>query len=282
MIKTSVSMYSFGRYFDEENLGVFGCIEKAKELGFDGVEFLDYDCVVDNAAKVREKCAEVGITPVCICMGANFLTGDREATFARTKRVIDAAAELGAPFVRHDVTYGFPDEMKLGRSFDCAIPKMVDGIREVASYAETKGVRTLTENHGFFAQDALRVEKLINEVNHPNFGALVDIGNFICADEDPTISVGIMAPYAYHAHAKDFHLKSGMDVNPGEGWCQSRAGNYWRGAIIGHGDAKIYQSIQTLKRAGYDGFISIEFEGMEDNLLGLRIGLENLKRFIEA
>ena len=53
------------------------------------------------------------------------------------------------------------------------------------------------------------VEKLINAVAHPNFGALVDIGNFSCADEYNPASVGIMAPYAIHAHAKDFHIKSG-------------------------------------------------------------------------
>lgn len=54
----------------------------------------------------------------------------------------------------------------------------------MTEYAEQKGVKTCIENHGFFAQDAERVEKLINAVGHPNFGALVDIGNFACADED--------------------------------------------------------------------------------------------------
>ena len=131
-----------------------------------------------------------------------------------------------------------------------------------------------------FRDPAARVEKLINTVAHDNFGALVDLGNFMCADEDPTLSVAIMAPYAFHVHAKDFHWKSGMDVNPGAGWFQTRAGNYLRGAIIGHGEAKIYQSIQTLKKNGYDGYVTVEFEGMEDNLKGIELGLANLKRFI--
>ena len=38
-------------------------------------------------------------------------------------------------------------------------------------------------------------------------GALVDIGNFMCADEDPWKSVAKMMPYAYHVHVKDFFLK---------------------------------------------------------------------------
>ena len=138
----------------------------------------------------------------------------------------------------------------------------------------------MTENHGYFAQDSVRVEKIINAVANPNFGALVDIGNFMCADENPNMAVGVMAPYAKHVHAKDFHFKSGMEVNPGSGWFQTRAGNYIRGAIIGHGNANVAQSLGTLKHSGYDGFVSIEFEGMEDNLKGISVGLENLKRFI--
>ena len=51
-------------------------------------------------------------------------------------------------------------------------------------------------------------------------------------------------------------------------------------AIIGHGDARVAQSIRTIVRSGYDGYITIEFEGMEDNLAGIEIGYKNLVRFI--
>ena len=62
----------------------------------------------------------------------------------------------------------------------------------------------------------------------------------------------------------------------------SRGGNYLRGAIIGQGDVPVRQCINTLKRAGYDGVLSIEFEGMEDPLKGIRIGVDNLRRFING
>jgi sugar phosphate isomerase/epimerase len=138
----------------------------------------------------------------------------------------------------------------------------------------------MTENHGYFSQDSSRVEKLINETNHENFGALVDIGNFMCADEDPAMAVGNLAKYAKHVHVKDFFKKSGMEIDPGDTWFKSRAGNYLRGAVIGHGDAKVYQCIQILKSSGYDGYYSVEFEGIEDNLVGIELGLKNLKRFL--
>ena len=35
-----------------------------------------------------------------------------------------------------------------------------------------------------------------------------------------------------------------------------------------------------IKASGFDGFVSIEFEGMEDNLKGIQIGLDNIRRFI--
>ncbi|MBE6711509.1 MAG: sugar phosphate isomerase/epimerase [Ruminococcaceae bacterium] len=279
-MKTSVSSYSFGGYFG--SLGYLGIIDKAKEIGFDGIEYTDgaYMNEADSAKKIKERCAELGLETVALAVGANFLASDLDGEIARLKKMVDYAAEVGFKMMRHDVAGGYGPDKKHSRGYDNALPIIAKGVREVTAYAEQKGVRTMTENHGYFSQDAARVEKLINTVAHDNFGALVDMGNFMCADEDPSLSVSIMAPYAFHVHAKDFHFKSGMDVNPGAGWFQTRAGNYIRGAIIGHGEAKIYQSIQTMKRAGYDGFITIEFEGMEDNLKGISLGLQNLKRFI--
>ena len=284
-MKTSVTSYSFGGYIAEDRLGYLGLINKAKEMGFEGIEYTDggYMNEPESAKKIRERAAEQGIEVVALAVGANFIQGsggNLKDEIARVCKIVDYAAEMGAKLMRHDVAYGFGGERKHTRGYDDALPRLAEGCREVTKYAEQKGVKTMTENHGYFSQDAHRVEKLINTVGHDNFGALVDLGNFMCADEDPTLSVSIMAPYAFHVHAKDFHYKSGMDINPGTGWFQTRAGNYLRGAIIGHGEAKIYQSIQTLKKNGYDGYVTVEFEGMEDNLRGIEVGHANLKRFI--
>lgn len=285
-MKTCVSSYSFGGYINDDRLGLYGLIDKVAEMGFDGIEFTDGGWTqglnLDVAKKVREYATSKGLEMVSLCVGADFINGSNGILKDEIKRLeanVEFAAALGVKNMRHDVTGGFHGR-KFSIGYDDALPIAAEGCREVTKFAEQKGVGTMTENHGFFSQDANRVEKLINTVAHPNFGALVDIGNFMCADEDPTLSVGIMAPYAKHVHAKDFHFKSGMEANPGSGFFMTRAGNYIRGSIIGHGNAKVYQSIQALKRAGYNGFCSIEFEGMEDNLVGISVGLENLKRFI--
>jgi len=280
-MKTAVSSYSFGRYNSE---GMFSIITRAAKMGFDGIEFyLQGDYTEKDHRQMYECMMEQGITPVCHAVAADFINGSRgdlKAEIARVQREVDVAVTLGVSLMRHDVTGGIRGR-KYAIGYADALPRLVEGCREVTKYAEQKGIRTTTENHGFFSQDAARVESLINAVAHPNFGALVDLGNFMCADEDPWKSVGILAPYAFHVHAKDFFRRDGNSDDPGDGWFRSRGGDYLRGTIIGHGDARIRQSIGVLKRAGYDGFITVEFEGIEDNLLGIEWGLKNLRRYIE-
>lgn len=285
-MKTSVSTYSYGSYIWDSKLGIYGCIDHAAKEGFDGIEFVegDWQKDPDGAKKIREHCEKAGITPVAFLVGADLINwggNDGKDEIERLCRLVDTAADLGCKMLRHDATGGLPADQKLGRSFDMLLPRLAERIREVTKYAEQKGIRTMSENHGFFSQDSSRVEKLINAVNHPNYGWLVDCGNFMCADEDPNYAVGVMAPYAIHVHAKDFLWKSGMEINPGDCWFKTRGGNYLRGTIIGHGEAHIAQSIGILKRAGYDGYITVEFEGAEDNLSAISIGRKNLLRYFD-
>jgi len=288
-MRIGVSSYSFSRLMRAGTMSVYDVIHKAKEMGFEVIEFSglpvqEGESVEDVAAKVREECEKVGIPPVNYTIGADFINGsagDLEKEIERVKREVDVARILGVTGMRHDATRGFPASHEGPRGFDDALPRLVEGCRAVTAYARQFGIRTMVENHGYFCQDSERVEKLVNAVADPNFGVLIDMGNFICVDEDPAKAVGRLAPYAFHAHAKDFHLKSGMEPSPGRGWNVSRGGNFWRGAIIGHGNVPLLQCIRILKRAGYDGVLSIEFEGMEDPLVGIEIGLENLKRFVE-
>ena len=79
---------------------------------------------------------------------------------------------------------------------------------------------------------------------------------------------------------KEFIVKDGNGQNPGKGFFMSRGGNYLRGTIIGHGNVPVTTCLNSIKKAGYDGWITIEFEGMEDTKTGLETGLENLRTYI--
>ena len=94
-------------------------------------------------------------------------------------------------------------------------------------------------------------------------------------------SVKIAAPMAVHAHAKDFFLKEKGEYVPKQGWFGTRGGNALRGTIIGHGDVNVKKCLSILKEAGYDNWLALEFEGIEDCLMGIKAGLANLKDMLE-
>ena len=181
-----------------------------------------------------------------------------------------------------ETTYGFPANNNSILEFCRAYPNKFLGFWGIDPHKGMDAIdelKLMVENHGFYVQDSERVEKLYAAVDNKNFGLLTDMGNFLCADEDPASAFARVAPYAYYVHAKDFIVKPFTDADPGEGSFRSRGGKYLRGTIVGHGNVPIKQCMYQLKRAGYDDCISIEFEGMEPVFDALRIGLANLKKY---
>ena len=290
-MKIGVSSFSYERLTKAGEVSMKDTISKAKEQGFDVIELLDIwrqasDCDAPEtlAEELREEAARGGIELSAYTVAADFLRGsggDVAEEIKRIKRAVELAAILGVPCMRHDASYGFPADWEGLKSFDSALPRLRDACREITEYAAEKGVKTMVENHGRFCQDSRRVEKLVVAVDHPNFGVLIDIGNFVCVDEDNSAAVGRLAPYAFHCHAKDFHLKPGTDVFPGAGWNVSRGGNFWRGAIIGHGNVPLLSCLRVLKQSGYESVLAIEFEGMEDPLTGIALGQANLRKLTD-
>ena len=287
-MKFAVSSYSFARRLNEGRYTQLSLIEKAKDMGFDGIEFTDLQpenglSDLEYAALLAEKADKCGVAVVNYTIGADFLNAPNgwEAEAERLFGQVDVAKALGAKGMRHDATGGFNGAQAKYKSFDAALPILANGCRKVTEYAKTQGIVTMVENHGFFCQESRRVEQLVNAVGDENFGLLIDMGNFLCADDDPAEAVGRLAKYAKHVHAKDFYFKSGDGADPGDGFFTSRGGHYLRGAVIGHGCVPVTQCLRTLKRSGYDGFVSIEFEGCEDNEWAIQTGLDNLRRYAE-
>lgn len=287
-MKVGVSSYSFSNLIREDRLALLAVPQEARELGFDVIEFSTLPLPsgmspIEFAPRLKAACDEVGMPIANYTIGADFLTGsggNGKAEAERLKTEVRVAKLLGAPGLRHDATRGFPASHRAARGFDDALPTLIRGCRMVTEFAADLGIRTMVENHGFFCQDSERVEKLVNGVNHPNFGWLVDIGNFLCADENPILAVARAMPHAFHVHVKDFHFKSGVEPSPGAGWFESRAGHYLRGAILGHGVVPVLHCLRLIKKAGFSGTLSLEFEGLEDPFLGIRLGHDNLRRFL--
>ena len=280
-MKYSVSSYSYAGLTNSGRKTEAELIPLAAEMGFDAIEFAGINPPegtdkAEYAAFLHAEADKAGIAVAAYCIGADLLNGG-DAEIERLKREVDIAALLGVPVMRHDAAWGYDAEKRCQQGFNNALPVIVRGCRAVTEYAAEKGIRTCIENHGYFCQDSARVEAIINGVAHENFGALVDIGNFMCADEDPAVAVGNVAPYAFHVHCKDFHYKKGTELVPPDGFFGTRGGNWLRGAIIGHGVVPVAQCLRILKKAGYNGYYTVEFEGMEDPVTGVRCGLNTLK-----
>ena len=285
-MKVSVSSYSFHQKVGPGEMTQLDCIAKAKEMGFDAIEFTDIAGAPDlelqkeNARKIRAEADRLGMEINAYTIGACLYKDTQEemdAEVERLKHQVEIAQILGAKVMRHDVCYSL-GKTGNSRSFDLMLPTIAENARKVTEYAQTLGVRTCTENHGYIAQDSDRVERLFNAVHHDNYGLLCDVGNFICADENPALAVSRVAPYAIHVHVKD------MLVRPyptGNVQAMTRGGNYFCGTVVGEGDVPVKRCLAILKRAGYDGFVSLEYEGAEDCMTGIARGLKNVRAMLE-
>lgn len=281
-MKIGVSSYSFHQAVSAGQMSTYDIIDTAVKMGFEAIDFavlLGDDPIPVMCEKLGKQAKDAGIIVQNYAVAADFLKGDLDEEIERVKGEVDNAAKMGALTFRHDAAWGLPKDTGL-RTFDQALERIAQGCRAVTEYAAQAGVRTMVENHGQFVQDSARVEKLIGTVDHENFGALVDMGNFMCADEDPAKAVGVLAQNAFHVHTKDFFYKPCTARDPGQGWFQTRAGAYLRGTVVGHGVVPVEACLRILKQAGYDDVVAIEFEGMENCIEAIRLSREYLLQLL--
>lgn len=282
-MKIGVSSYSFHQAVSAGRMSTYDIVDAAAKMGFEEIDFavlLGDDPLEEMCKKLGKQAKDAGIGVSNYAVAADFLNKNLDEEVERVKGELRNAVLLGARTLRHDAAWKLPEDGSI-RTFRQALPRIAEGCRRVTEYAETLGIRTMTENHGTFVQESARVEALIEAVDHPNFGALVDMGNFMCADEAPEKAVSVMAPLAFHVHAKDFLYKPCTARNPGKGWFGTRGGAFLRGTVIGHGVVPVEACLRILKNAGYDGTVAIEFEGMESCEEAIALSRENLAALMQ-
>ncbi|KWX71905.1 sugar phosphate isomerase/epimerase family protein [Paenibacillus jilunlii] len=280
-MKLGISTYSLHTAFAAGELTLKGVIETIADLGAEHAEIVPLGFnLIDNPELVNvilQTAADRGLELSNYAIGANFAgleAAERRRELERVKREVDVCAALGIQRMRHDVASS-PDLSIV--HFLEELPQLAEACREIADYASGFGIITSVENHGYFIQHSDRVQALVHAVGRDNFRTTLDVGNFLCADENPLTAVASNLKLASMVHLKDFYIRP-QNRHPGEGWFQSSGGNWLRGAIVGQGDIDMPRVLQLVKESGYDGYISIEFEGMEDCRKGTRLGLEYVKR----
>jgi len=279
-MRIGVSSYSFASAFEKGTMDILGAIDWVADSSASHMEIsiagLGSQLIDDPelVEQIRERAESRGVPLVNYVVAADFRDPDIGAQIERLKAHLHVAHILGIRLFRHDVvawSWREKDQAEFERTFEAVVPIC----REIANYAATLGITTSVENHGMSMNNSERVRRLVEAVDLPNFRVTLDIGNFLCVDEMPQSAVPQTLPYASVVHLKDFYIR---EFSPGEGWLTTVADRSILGAIVGFGDLPMRSLISTIKSSGFNGPISIEFEGLEDSLVGAGIGLANAQR----
>lgn len=265
--KLSLAQWSIHKMILEDGVDPYSFAEKAKNWGFTGLEYVSqlYNPELSDAnysdeamaAFVQKSNAEAkkhGMQNVLIMIDGqgNLAVNDeaeRNETVEKHKKWVDAAAAMGCHAIRVNLNGSMvPEEWKASA---------IDGLTKLSTYAKTKNINVLVENHGGLSSNGALHAEVMKAVNLDNCGTLPDFGNFcITRNEDWSCKenydkykgVVELMPYAKAVSAKsnDFDAE----------------GN----AI----DIDYTKLLQTVKDAGYTGFIGVEYEG---SILGEESGI---------
>lgn len=153
-MKTCVSSYSFQPMLSSGEITQLQLIGKVKEMGFDGIEFIDLMpedgmSVEEYAKRLRDESEKKNLPIVNYTIGAELLNRPLDEECERLFRQVDIAEILGASGMRHDATGGYNAPLSAYCGFEQALPTLVEGCRRVTEYAAEKGISTMVENHGF-------------------------------------------------------------------------------------------------------------------------------------
>lgn len=277
-MKVSVSMWSLHREFFSGKMNVVDFVKWAGTTKAEGVELLDvfWKDQETELPQVKAALAETGLKVGCYAVGNNFVNPNPDIRAEQVdiiRRGVDMAVELGAKVVRV-----FAGDLAEGISFDDARGWIVDGLRKAAEYAEKHGITLALENHGKLAGRSQQVIGIIQDVGSQYLKSTIDCGNFLLVDEDPKEAIANLASYAGHVHFKDFRPYREGDTQAYE----ALSGKKFVGTIAGEGSVDLKKALSDLKATSYQGWLSVEFEGHEDEKLGTTKSIENLIETLKA
>ena len=246
-------------------------IESVSEFRLDTIDFLRRAFPSTDQAylrQIRMKCLEKGLPIGYLGVSGGFVGSDDEIRdrVKTAKETVDMAVFVGAQLVR---VFGgsYPPGT---RDLEPLWPKMIASHQEIADYALEKGVIVALQNHdnnnlAATSEDVLRI---LREVDRSNFSFIMDTGQWKGSpgaspkgEPDPDADI-----YAYMeetvAHAtcvrtKIYRIDSGV-----EEWL-----DYGR-------------IFQILKAAGYNGNLSVVYEGQGDPHVDIGKAVIYLRRLL--
>ena len=269
--KFAIATYSYW-HFREPKVTVQEVITHAANLGADGVDVLHVQ--MDNETpeyltSLRRQAEDNGIELICLSIHQDFVDPDkagRDKNIEHTRHCIDIAHDLGISYIRLNSgrwnTIKSFDELMANRGIEPVLPGFteddgfnwcIESIMECLPAAEKAGVVLALENHWGLTRTPEGLLRIVNAIDSPWLGVLMDTGNFL---EDPYNKLEQISTQTVFVQAKTYY-----------------GGGEWYTL-----DLDYPRIAQILKRANYQGYISLEFEGKEDANTGVPKSLELLRQ----
>ena len=262
-MKCGLSMYSLLAPVRAGQLDLYGFLDYAARVGAEGVELLDMFWKDENSeiVEVRRRCAALGLLLPVYSISTNFFQPDAAARAQQLKSLchgVDVAAQLGAGLLRV-----FSGDQIPGYSLEQGINWVVDSLAAGADYASSQGITLALENHGHVAGRSEQVRGIIEAVSSPALRANLDTGNFLLVGQNPLQAASALVDLVALVHLKDFtyaapdetgHVYQGLD------------GKSYTGSIVGEGLVDLAGIHSVLAGHGYDGWLSLEYEGNAEPL----------------
>jgi sugar phosphate isomerase/epimerase len=293
-MKLAVSMWSYFHPWKDGNLDIPGFIHAAKEAGAEGVELLDFfyndpgqprvnlfttEQVTDKRNQAFQALQQTGLPCPIFSVANNFAKLDpseRAVEVDKIKFGVDEALSFNAKVVRV-----FAGDVHGDLTFEQVRTWIVEGLAAASEYAHAYGIRLALENHGKLAGRGDQVRSLIQDVRQLSgndaLGANPDTGNFLLVNQPSHEAIEQVADLANMVHFKDF-ISAPADH---EGFAyEALDGSRFVGTAVGEGEVQLATCINSLKSAGFDGWLSVEYEGEESPFTAVPRSISNARTLL--
>ncbi len=254
-------------------------LDRGREYGYDGIEVRQIagetnllavpELQPSRRAARRAELQERGLVVCGLASSVRFDQPDksqRDEQLDAGRAYVELAADLHARFVRV-----FGDVFPAGVDRAVTRGRIAEGLNRLGEFAAAWHVEVLLETHGDFAQNAEVVE-LFRQVESPAVGVLWDTHHpwrFFNEPLDQTHAR--LQPWLRHTHWKDSVARPREAPRPGSAEIEAAA-NEAHALMSGHrhadyvlfggGEFPAEQCAGLLKRGGYPGWLSLEWEKM--------------------
>jgi sugar phosphate isomerase/epimerase len=206
-LKISLNAYSFNAPLMAGSSTVEDMMDFCVEHGIEGLDLTAYYLPGypnvpsdDYLFKLKRKCHQIGLELSGTGCRNDFVFADKSARdreIQLVKNWVDATAKLGAPVLR---VFAGKSELP-GYSWQQISHWVVDSLKECTEYASKKGVIIGIQNHHDFIKTADQVIEIIERVNSPWCGLILDVGSF--RDKDAYSEIKKAIPYAINWQLKE-------------------------------------------------------------------------------